>query len=54
MVSSSQKKYKYFIFNKDYDHKNEFKNSLPKISAYVKSYDGEIKWMYFLLKMVSY
>ena len=23
---------------------------LPKTSAYVKSYDGETKWMYFLIK----
>ena len=22
---------------------------LPKISAYVKSHDGEIKWMYFFI-----
>ena len=23
---------------------------LPKTSAYVKSYDGKTKWMYFLIK----
>ena len=23
---------------------------LPKTSAYVKSYDGQTKWMYFLIK----
>ena len=23
---------------------------LPKTSAYVKSYDGEIKWMYFFIE----
>ena len=23
---------------------------LPKISAYVKNYDGQIKWMYFLIE----
>ena len=23
---------------------------LPKTSAYVKSYDGQIKWMYFLIE----
>ena len=23
---------------------------LPKISAYVKSHDGETKWMYFLIE----
>ena len=23
---------------------------LPKISAYVKRYDGQTKWMYFLVK----
>ena len=27
---------------------------LRKIRAYVKSYDGQIKWMYFGLKMVTY
>ena len=24
--------------------------SLPKTCAYVKSYDGQIKWMYFLIE----
>ena len=23
---------------------------LPQVSAYVKSYDGETKWMYFFIK----
>ena len=23
---------------------------LPKTSAYVKNYDGQIKWMYFLIE----
>ena len=23
---------------------------LPKISAYVKSYDGQVKWMYFFIE----
>ena len=23
---------------------------LPKMSAYVKSYDGQTKWMYFLIE----
>ena len=27
---------------------------LPKTSAYVKSYERETKWMFFLLKMMSY
>ena len=27
---------------------------LPKTSAYVKSYDGKTKWMYFLLKMMTF
>ena len=26
---------------------------LPKVSAYVKSYDGETKWMYFWLKIIT-
>ena len=27
---------------------------LPKTSAYVKSYDGKTKWIYFLLKMMTF
>ena len=27
---------------------------LPKTSAYVKSYYGKTKWMYFLLKMITF
>ena len=27
---------------------------LPKVSAYVKGYDGLTKWMYFLLKMMTF
>ena len=27
---------------------------LLKISAYIKSYDGETKWIYFLLNMINY
>ena len=26
---------------------------LPKTSAYVKNYDVQTKWMYFLLKMMA-
>ena len=52
-VSSGEKNYKYFIgycywllFNK---HKvKPLQIMLPKAGAYVKSYDGQSKWMYFL------
>ena len=27
---------------------------LPKTSAYVKSYDGQTKWIYFWLRMMTY
>ena len=26
---------------------------LPKTSAYVKSYDGQTKWMYFLIEVMT-
>ena len=46
MVSSSKANYKYFIGYKDDDHKvTPLHIMLPKTSAYVKSYDGETKWV---------
>ena len=27
---------------------------LPKASTYVKRYDGQTKWMYFLIEMMTY
>ena len=51
LVSSSKKNYNYFIDYKDHDHKiKPLRIVLPKMSAYVKSYDGETKWMYFFIK----
>ena len=46
-----RKNYKYFV---GYLH-NDIKVKplhimLPKTSAYVKSYDGKTKWMYFLIE----
>ena len=29
---------------------NQLNITLPKTSAYVKSYDGQTKWMYFLIE----
>ena len=52
MVSSGEKTYKHFIGYKD-DNGYKIKSLriiLPKKSAYVKSYDGENKWMNFLIK----
>ena len=54
-ISAGEKSYKYFI-GYLYDD-NEIKPlhiMLPKTSAYVKSYDGQIKWMYFCLKIITY
>ena len=48
----SWKNCKYFIGYKDDNHK--IKQLLPKTSAFVKKYDHETKWMYFLLKMINY
>ena len=51
LVSSSKKNYKYFIGYKDHDHKiKPLCIVLPKMSAYVKSYGEETKWIYFFIK----
>ena len=45
MVSSAEKNYKYFIGYKDFDD-DKIKPlciMLPKMSAYIKSYDGDTK-----------
>ena len=48
MVSFSEKK---IIGCKDDNHKiRQLRIMLPKTSACVKSYDGETKWMNFLIK----
>ena len=50
-ISFSEKHCKYFngyLYN---DHKvKPLHIMLPKTSAYVKSYDGQTKWMYFLIE----
>ena len=49
------KKTKYFIGYLYNDHKVRLLQIiLPKTSAYVKSYDGQIKLMHFLLKRMTY
>ena len=55
MVSSGEKYYKYFIGHKDDDDCKikAFRIVHSKTSTYVKSYDGETKWMIFLLKMLN-
>ena len=46
-----RKNYKYFIGCHLYNKKiKPLHIMLPKTSAYVKSYDGQTKWMYFLIK----
>ena len=50
-ISFGEKNYKYFI---DYLY-NDYKVKplhimLPKTSTYVKHYDGQTKWMYFLIE----
>ena len=50
-TSFGEKSYKYFIGYLYIDHK--FKSlhiMLLKTNAYVKSYDRQTKWMYFLIK----
>ena len=50
-ISFDEKNYKYFIDYLYNDHK--FKSlhiMLPETSAYVKIYDGQTKWMYFLIE----
>ena len=52
MVSSSEKNYKCFIGYLYDEYKiMPLHTMLPKTRAYVKSYDGHIKWMYFLTEV---
>ena len=47
-ISFGEKNYKYFIGYLYNGNKVKPLNiMLPKTSAYVKSYDGQTKWMYF-------
>ena len=53
MAFSGKNRYIYFIGNKDNDYEMKMSGiMLPKTSAYVKSYDGETKGMFFLLEMI--
>ena len=50
-ISFGEKNYKYFIGY--FDNANKVKPvniMLPKTSAYVKSYEGQTEWMYFLIE----
>ena len=50
-ISSGEKNYKYFLGYLYNDHKNKSLHiMLPKTSPYVKSCDGQTKWMYFLIE----
>ena len=50
-IPFGEKNYKYFIGYLYNDDKVKPLNiMLPKTSAYVKSYDGQTKWMYFLIE----
>ena len=50
-ISFGEKNYKYFIGYLYNDHKVKPLNiMLPERSAYVKSYDGQTKLIYFLIK----
>ena len=50
-ISFGEKNYKYFIGYLYNDHKvKPLHIMLPKTSAYVRSYDGQTKWMYFLIE----
>ena len=51
MVSSGENYYVYFIGCKDNGYEIKISGiMLPKTSAYVKKYDGETKWMTFLIR----
>ena len=50
-ISFDEKNYKYSTVILYGNHKvKPLPIILPKTSAYVKSYDGHIKWMYFLIE----
>ena len=50
-ISFGEKGYKYLVGYLYNDHKvDRLHIMLPKMSAYMKGYDGQTKWMYFLLE----
>ena len=50
-ISFGEKNFKFFIGYFYNDHKVKPLNIiLPKTNAYVKCYDGQTKWMYFLIE----
>ena len=49
-IPSGEKNYKYFIGYFYDTHKVKPLHMLPKTSIYVKSDDGQTKWMYFLIE----
>ena len=50
-ISFCEKIYKYYIGYLYNDHKvKPLHIMLPKTSDYIKSYDGQTKWMYFLIE----
>ena len=50
-ISFADKSYNHFIGYSYNDHKvKPIHIILPKTSAYVKSFDGQTKWMYFLIE----
>ena len=50
-ISFAERNYKNFIGCFYNDHKvTPIHVMLPKASGYVKSYDGQTKWMYFLIE----
>ena len=48
-ISAGEKSYEYFICNLYNDKLKTLHIVLPKTSAYVESYDGQTKWIYFLI-----
>ena len=50
-ISSGKKNYKFFIgYLHDDDKVKSLHIMLPKTSTYLKSYDGQTKWKYFLIE----
>ena len=54
-ISSDEKNYKYFIGYLHNDHEvKPLHIILPETSAYAESYDGQTKWMYFLIEVILF
>ena len=53
-VSSGEKNFKYFIGYFYNDYKVKPLHIVLKTSEYVKGYDGQTEWIYFLIEVMTY